>query len=141
MPFVAGFLKAVKRPGKPGQPLPPGEGGPPDWGLEGPEVEPPDIDRPPFEKPLPTPPPGVWPGPSVELPYVPVPPDVDAEPGTIWPSPGEPGHPLPSQKFWLLVLWNNGYYYICVDPSLIPRPMPPMHGGGGSGQPPVAQPK
>lgn len=122
MPIVRGFLKFGKK-GHPSQPLPPGEGGPPEWGIEEgerPEVEPPEV--------VPPPPPGVWPGPSVELPYVPVPPDGDAEPGTIWPSPGTPGQPLPSQKFWLLVIWNHGYYYICVDPSLIPKP--PMAGGG-----------
>lgn len=125
MPFVAGFLKAVKRRPwhKPGQPLPPGEGGPPDWGIEGPEVEPPEIDNE-----LPEPPPGTWPGPSVELPYVPVPPEVDAEPGTIWPSPGTPGHPIqPGRKLWLLAaVPGHGYWYICVDPGLlVPKPVAP----------------
>lgn len=128
MPAVVGFLRAIKRRPwhKPGQPLPPDEGGPPDWGIEEgerPEVEPPEPGE------LPPPPPGVWPGPSAELPWVPVPPDIDVPPGTIWPSPGTPEHPIkPGKKLWILVfIPGHDWWYVCVDPGLlVPKPGNPL---------------
>lgn len=132
MPFVSGFLR-IRGLGHPGQPLPPEEGGPvdPDYGV--------DVgDRPPFEKPLPEPPPGLWPPPVPSHPIVPVPPGVDLPPGMIWPPPGHPAHPVapgrppgqiappiagPPSKFAVLV-WIPGYgfKYVVVDASLKPTP-------------------
>lgn len=105
-------VRALARPGHglpwPERPVDPG------YGVEGPEVEPPE-----------EPPPGVWPGPSPEHPIVPVPPGDETPPGTIWPSPGTPEHPIHSQKLWLIAyVPGYGYKYICVDPSLMPRPTP-----------------
>ena len=123
MPFVRGFLR-IRRAGRPGQPLPPGEEGPvdPDYGIdegELPEVEPPD------------PPPGIWPPPVPAHPIQPVPPGDPSEPGAIWPPPGglgkpmpkppaQPGQPLP--KNYLLVLAKipgYGWKYIVVDVNAI----------------------
>lgn len=97
-------------PGRPDQGLPrPPRPTDPGWGVEGPG----------------DPPPGVWPGPSPEHPMVPVPPGDQTPPGTIWPSPGTPEHPVYSQKLWLIAyVPGYGYKYICVDPSLTPRPAP-----------------
>lgn len=94
MPFVRGFLRVVRRGGKPDQGLP----GPelpvdPDYGLEEgerPEVEPPMV--------LPKPPPGVWPPPTIEIPIQPLPPSfpgmpkppIALPPGMIWPNPNPP---------------------------------------------------
>lgn len=43
---------------------------------------------------LPDPPPGVWPPPTVGHPIQPLPPGDETPPGTIWPSPGRPAHPI-----------------------------------------------
>ena len=73
MPYVRGFLRLARRPGRPD--LPPGEDIlDPDYGLE--EGEPPQVE-PPDE-----PPPGIWPGPTPGHPIVPVPPAGE-----------NPGHP------------------------------------------------
>lgn len=72
---------------------------------------------------LPDPPPGVWPGPSPSHPIVPVPPGDETPPGTIWPSPGTPEHPIASQKLWIIAgIPGVGWRYVCVDPSLKPTP-------------------
>jgi hypothetical protein len=97
---------------------------------------------------------------------VPIPPGTDVPPGTIWPSPGHPGHDLPapparpdqglprppprpdqglpSNTFWVVAgIPGYGWRYICVDPSLtvdigLPagRPLRP-----DQGLPPGAAPK
>ena len=128
MPFVRGFLRVVSR-GRPGQPLPPEEGGPPDWGIEEgerPEVEPPEE--------IPDPPPGLWPPPTVGHPIQPVPPGGPEEPGAIWPPPGGVTKPLPkppvapgqpAPKNYMLVLARipgYGWKYIVVDVNAIVRP-------------------
>lgn len=101
MPFVSGFLRMRRRPGRPVDPgwgvdeglhpdqgLPPGEGPvDPDYGIS--------EEHPSHPIELPPPPPGLWPPPTVGHPIVPVPPGVDVgPPGTIWPSPGHPAHPI-----------------------------------------------
>jgi hypothetical protein len=84
---------------------------------------------------LPPSPPGVWPPPTVSHPIVPAPPDTP--PGTIWPSPGVPTHPIqpgspgvpthpiemPSSVHWMLCYAPNlGWKFVAVDPSLTPTP-------------------
>lgn len=152
MPFVRGFLRIGRRnrPGRPEGPVDPDygidEGLLPEW-PEGPEVEPPDVDRPPFEKPLPSPPPGIWPPPVPGHPIQPVPPEEEGPGvwppvGSIWPPvnppgwkptkpPGTPGQPLPTRKMWVLAyIPGYGVKYICVDlnaivwPDLPERPQP-----------------
>ena len=87
--ITGGFLNiGRRRPGHPDQGLPETEPGYPDQGLPGGEGggEYPDHE-------LPTPPPGIWPPPTVSHPIVPAPPDEDGDgtPGSIWPS-----GPIPS---------------------------------------------
>ncbi|HEX3347421.1 MAG TPA: hypothetical protein VHS58_04885, partial [Acetobacteraceae bacterium] len=88
---------------------------------------------------LPEPPPGIWPPPTVSHPIQPAPPGTP--PGTIWPSPGVPSHPIappspgtpshpiatPPGKFWVVAgIPGVGWRYICVDPSLKPdQGLPP----------------
>ena len=103
MPFVSGYLR-IRSPGHPDQGLPPGSPGAPDQGLPG-EPPYPDQGLPGMEYPdqgLPTPPPGIWPPPTISHPIVPAPPGTP--PGAIWPpvSPPyvwgqrpRPGHDLP----------------------------------------------
>ena len=84
MPFVSGFLR-IRRAGQPDQGLPPGSPGAPDQGLPG-EPPVPDQGLPGMEYPdqgLPTPPPGIWPPPTISHPIVPAPPGTP--PGAIWP--------------------------------------------------------
>jgi hypothetical protein len=64
----------------------------PDQGLPGdqPGIDnslPPHVDQ---GLPIPVPPPGVWPPPTVSHPIVPVPPGSSVPPGTIWPNPHPP---------------------------------------------------
>lgn len=137
MPFVAGFLKIVKRrPGKPDTGLPEGNGDDdvdPGYGVEEgelPEVEPPD------------PPPGIWPPLTPEHPWQPLPPSGGQlpvfPPGAIWP-------PLPpgvSGQYLALVLIGGGgkgvhYRYVVVDANA-QLPTPPAGGIGGT--PPNVRP-
>lgn len=145
MPFVTGFLR-VRHGGHPDNELPEGEGPvDPGYGIDAGGR--PDQGLPPYiDNTLPTPPPGVWPPPSIERPIVPVHPDntLPVQPGTIWPSPGRPNRPdnslpggsggeinngLPSQTFWMVAYCPSlGWKYISVDPSLVvgggPAPIP-----------------
>jgi hypothetical protein len=151
MPFVSGFLRVRRRAGHPDQGLPGEEGGEVDNslpGIEGP-VDP--------DYGLPEPPPGVWPPPVPAHPIQPAP--HDTPPGTIWPSPGRPAHPIapggspgaPSHpiapgvptRFWVVAgIPGYGWRYICVDTSLHPDTgLPPSPGHPDQGLPPTAQPK
>lgn len=117
MPFVTGFLRIRRRPGRPDQGLPPGEEPvDPGYGVEEgelPEVEPPE------------PPPGIWPPPTPGHPVQPLPPEDPTPPGTIWPPAGTPEHPIYTKKYWVVAgIPGIGWRYICVDPSLMPRPTP-----------------
>lgn len=72
-----------------------------------------------------TPPPGIWPPLNAGRPVQPLPPSDETPPGTIWPSPGTPEHPIPPQKYWVIAgIPGIGWRYVCVDPSLIPTPNP-----------------
>jgi hypothetical protein len=149
MPFVTGFLR-VRHPsdGRPDNELPDGEGPvDPGYGID--LGGHPDNSLPPGMPPfpdhgLPTPPPGVWPPPSIDRPIVPVHPDntLPVQPGTIWPNPGKPARPdnslpggsggeinngLPSQTFWVVAgIPGIGWRYIAIDPSLVVgMPLPP----------------
>lgn len=149
MPFVRGFLRTVRR-GHPDQGLPGGEDPvDPDYGLgeEGPDQGLPGGGD--LTKPLPKPPPGVWPPLTPSHPIQPAPPNVP--PGAIWPPvggpdqglppaspgapdqglpaggrPGAPDQGLPSRKFWVVAgIPGVGWRYVCVDPTLIvPAPAP-----------------
>jgi hypothetical protein len=143
MPFVSGFLRV--RSG--------GSGNYPDNALPG---EQPGIDnslpggQPGIDNALPIPPPGVWPPPVPSHPIVPAPPGTP--PGTIWPSPGhpshpiapggspgvpthpiapggggtQPSHPIASGTYWMLVYTpGHGWQYVVVDPSLSVDASPP----------------
>ena len=116
-------------PEEPGNELPPEDGG---------------GDYPDHE--LPSPPPGIWPPPTIGHPVHPI-----EEPDT---EPGEPGHlPAPppgaiwprpvgpvSGLFVVLAhIPEHGWRYIVIDPDAWPKPAPehPI----APGQPPVAQPK
>jgi hypothetical protein len=138
MPYVQGFLRIRGADGSyPDNELPDGgNGNYPDQGLPGGSGGRPEQGLPPFpEHGLPTPPPGVWPPPSIDRPIVPIGPDnsLPVQPGTIWPSPGKPNRPdqglpgqpgrpdnsLPSASFWVVAgIPGLGWRYICVDPSL-----------------------
>jgi hypothetical protein len=136
MPRVKGFLKIIKRR--------PGTGGPvdPDYGIEE-GVDPGfgvDEGMPGIDNELPTPPPGVWPPPTVSHPIVPVPPET-AEPGepghlpapppgSIWPKP--PG-PISGLFIVLAHIPDMGWRYVVIDPDGWPDNTLP--------EPPVAQPK
>jgi hypothetical protein len=94
MPFVSGFLH-VRGGGHPDNSLP-GAEGPVDPGYGVDVGGRPDQGLPPFPSHgLPTPPPGVWPPPTISHPIVPIHPDnsLPVQPGTIWPSPGGPNRP------------------------------------------------
>jgi hypothetical protein len=88
MPFVSGYLR-VRESGHPDHELPEGEGPvDPGYGIgEG--------LRPGHDLPVPVPPPGIWPPPSLGNPIAPVHPDntLPVQPGTIWPPPGRPNRP------------------------------------------------
>jgi hypothetical protein len=109
MPPVIGYLRRLRRHGG-GGPVDPDYGVDegevpvdPEWGVDegagvggGPIV-------PPSHKPLPKPPPGIWPPPTEIWPPVALPPDFPMPPGSIWPPvggtkplprpPGSPGSP------------------------------------------------
>ena len=97
MPFVSGFLRLRGRPGHPDNELPGGMPGHPDQGLPGyghPDQGLPG-EQPGIDNELPTPPPGVWPPPTVSHPIEPAPPGTP--PGVIWPPayPPRPDNTLP----------------------------------------------
>lgn len=139
MPYVRGFLKLGRRGGgrHPDQGLP-GEESPvdPDYGLE----EGAGVDNE-----LPSPPPGIWPPPTINHPVHPIAP----------PSPGAPGHlPAPPPgAIWppvegpveglfivLAHIPDHGWRYIVVDPDAWERPdAAPEHPIAPT--PPGAQPK
>jgi hypothetical protein len=147
MPFVSGFLRLRHRPVDPG--FGGGTGEHPDQGLPGAPAYP-DQGLPGMEYPdqgLPPEPPGVWPPPTISHPIQPAPPGTP--PGTIWPSPGVPSHPiappapgipahpisgggapdqgLPSKTYWVVAgIPGVGWRYVAVDPSLKPdQGLPP----------------
>lgn len=97
------------RPPRPGQGLP--SGGRPDQGL-------------------PKPPVGLWPPPNPGNPVVPIPPDVDLPPGTIWPS-----LPEGAEGKYLVLAWvsgdseHSGWHYVVVDTSVRPDQGLPGEGG------------
>ena len=120
----------IAAPGDPGYGHP--EGGHPDAGLPGggyPSHGLPgggDIDNT-----LPAPPPGIWPPPSFNHPWLPIPPDASTKPppGTVWPPLGED---LPDGEFWVVVgIPGVGWRYVVVDLTLRPdNSLPPGHVSG-----------
>ena len=143
--ILGGFLKVGRR--KPGHP---------DIGLPV-EPEGPDNELPPEEggeypdHDLPSPPPGIWPPPTIGHPVHPIaPPDEDGEgepghlpaipPGSIWPRP-----PSPVEGLFVVLahIPEHGWHYIVIDPDAWPKPEGPKPGHPiAPGQPvPPAQPK
>jgi hypothetical protein len=133
--------------------------GHPDIGLPV-EPEGPDNELPPEEggeypdHDLPSPPPGIWPPPTIGHPVHPiVPPDEDGDdgeaghlpaipPGAIWPRP-----PSPVEGLFVVLahIPEHGWHYIVIDPDAWPKPKPehpiaptPGHPIAPGGQP---QPK
>lgn len=134
--ITGGFLNiGRRRPGHPDQGLPvepehPDQGLPPEGegGGEYPDHE------------LPSPPPGIWPPPTIGHPVHPI-----EEPDT---EPGEPGHlpAPPAGAIWpkppgaasglfvvLAHIPEHGWHYIVIDPSLWPSH--PIAGGPAPGHP------
>jgi len=67
---------------------------------------------------LPEAPPGIWPPPSFNHPWVPIPPDATTKPppGAVWPPLGED---LPDGQFWVVAgIPGVGWRYVCVDLTL-----------------------
>lgn len=118
MPRVSGFLRVVKRGGRPDNELPGGEDlVDPGYGIEGPEH--PEID----------PPPGIWPPLTPEHPWRPI-------PGL----PERPGHPLPRPPGSV-----GGPPGVGGGPARPERPVDPGYGideGGEGGEvaPPIVLP-
>ena len=132
-----------QRPGHPDIGLPvepdePGEGGGEEGGGEYPDNE------------LPSPPPGIWPPPTIGHPVHPIAPEDDDDPeaghlpappaGAIWPRP--PG-PVSGLFVVLAHIPEQGWHYIVIDPDAWPKPEGPKPGHPiAPGQPvPPAQPK
>jgi hypothetical protein len=93
------------------------------------------VGLPPFGVTLPETPPGVWPPPSFNHPWFPIPPDAEEPPegGEIYPP---VGNNPPDGKFWVVCgIPGVGWRYVCVDPSL--RPEKPPEGS----KPPTSAPK
>lgn len=93
--------------GHPGNELP--GGGYPSHGLPGGG----DIDNS-----LPMPPPGIWPPPSFNHPWAPIPPDASTKPppGAVWPPLGQD---LPDGQFWVVAgIPGVGWRYVAVDLTL-----------------------
>jgi hypothetical protein len=142
--ITGGFLNIGRRqrPGHPDIGLPvepehPDQGLPPEEGGEYPDHE------------LPSPPPGIWPPPTIGHPVHPI-----EEPDT---EPGEPGHlpAPPAGAIWprppgavsglfvvLAHIPEHGWHYIVIDPAAWPKPEGPKPEHPIAGQPtPPAQPK
>lgn len=137
MPFVAGFLRVRRRPGRPDIGLPDGERPvDPDYGIdeggsEGIWPGLPDTDPP-------TPPPGIWPPLTPEHPWRPLPGFPDRPSTGLPPTlpPVQPGQPLPRPP-------SEVVPPIALPPGVIWPPLPPgvsgkylalvLIGGGGHG--------
>lgn len=125
--------------------------GHPDIGLPV-EPEHPDNELPPDEEDgeypdheLPSPPPGIWPPPTIGHPIHPIAPGDPSKPGhlpapppgSIWPRPASPVEGL----FVVLAhVPDHGWHYIVVDPDAWPKPVEPTH-PIAPGDPAVPQPK
>jgi hypothetical protein len=175
MPPVIGYLRRLRRHGG---------GGPvdPDYGVdEGAEVggglpDGGDGDGdhiwggpilPPSHKPLPKPPPGIWPPPTEIWPPVALPPDFPMPPGSIWPPVGGPSRPdqglpgsppapgqglpgggrpsrpdqgLPSQKYLVAIVALGAGGPRVIGYTVVDPSLRPDQGLPDDG-PPVAQPK
>jgi hypothetical protein len=96
---------------------------------------------PPIGSTLPEPPPGVWPPPSFNHPWAPIPPDATTKPppGAVWPPLGED---LPDGEFWIVAgIPGVGWRYICVDLTLnVDNALPGGRPARPSNRPPGSSP-
>ena len=117
-----GYLNIGRRhrPGKPTDPTDPDYGIPEDGSEGGGEGEYPDNE-------LPSPPPGIWPPPTIGHPIHPIAPGEPGAPGhlpappagAIWPRPPSPVNGL----FVVLAhIPEHGWHYIVIDPDAWPDP-------------------
>jgi hypothetical protein len=107
--------------------------GHPDQGLpvepEYPEVDPPEEGGEYPDNELPSPPPGIWPPPTIGHPVHPIAPEDEDDPeaghlpapppGSIWPRP--PG-PVSGLFVVLAHIPEHGWHYIVIDPDAWPKP-------------------
>ena len=128
----------------------PGGGGPvdPDYGIDegeggdGEETSPPGVDNE-----LPSPPPGIWPPPTIGHPVHPIAPGDPAKPGHLpAPPPGAIWPPVTSPVEGLFIVLahipDHGWKYIVIDPDAWERPPVAPEHPIAPGQPvPPAQPK
>ena len=92
---------------------------------------------------LPMPPPGIWPPPSVNHPWRPIPPDASTKPppGAVWP-PLVPPNSIPDGEFWVIAgIPGIGWRYIAVDLSLQVDNTLPSGGRPDNTLPPTGTPK
>jgi hypothetical protein len=130
--------------------------GHPDQGLpvepEYPEVDPPEEGGEYPDNELPSPPPGIWPPPTIGHPVHPIAPGDPDKPGHLpAPPPGAIWPPVTSPVEGLFVVLahipDHGWKYIVIDPDAWERPdiEPPAGGIGGRPPPrpgqPVPEPK
>ena len=130
-----GYLNIGRRhrPDRPTDPTDPDYGIPEDGedggGEEGPDNE------------LPSPPPGIWPPPTIGHPVHPIAPGEPGKPGHLpAPPPGAIWPPVTSPVEGLFVVLahipDHGWKYIVVDPDAWPKPPPVAPDQGLPGQPP-----
>jgi hypothetical protein len=130
-----GYLNIGRRhrPDRPTDPTDPDYGIPEDGGEEGGGEEGPDNE-------LPSPPPGIWPPPTIGHPIHPIAPGDPGKPGHLpAPPPGAIWPPVTSPVEGLFVVLahipDHGWKYIVVDPDAWQRP-PVAPDQGLPGQPP-----
>jgi hypothetical protein len=130
-----GYLNIGRRhrPDRPTDPTDPDYGIPEDGSEEGGGEE--------VDNELPSPPPGIWPPPTIGHPIHPIAPGDPGKPGHLpAPPPGAIWPPVTSPVEGLFVVLahipDHGWKYIVVDPDAWPKPPPVAPDQGLPGQPP-----
>jgi hypothetical protein len=130
-----GYLNIGRRhrPDRPTDPTDPDYGIPEDGSEEGGGEE--------VDNELPSPPPGIWPPPTIGHPVHPIAPGEPGKPGHLpAPPPGAIWPPVTSPVEGLFIVLahipDHGWKYIVVDPDAWPKPPPVAPDQGLPGQPP-----
>jgi hypothetical protein len=130
-----GYLNIGRRhrPDRPTDPTDPDYGIPEDGSEEGGGEE--------VDNELPSPPPGIWPPPTIGHPIHPIAPGDPGKPGHLpAPPPGAIWPPVTSPVEGLFIVLahipDHGWKYIVVDPDAWPKPPPVAPDQGLPGQPP-----